>query len=72
MSFKFKNMLIIFQKLINNMLREYFNNFVIELYFNIFRKSKDTSQTCVQNTEKIKKENFVCETVKKQIQNSES
>ncbi len=29
MSFKLKNASVIFQRLINNMLREYFNNFVI-------------------------------------------
>ncbi len=33
MSFKLKNVLVIFQRLINNMLREYFNNFVI-IYLN--------------------------------------
>jgi len=29
MSFKLKNVLVIFQRLINNMLREYLNNFII-------------------------------------------
>jgi len=33
MSFKLKNALVIFQRLINNMLREYLNNFVI-IYLN--------------------------------------
>ncbi len=33
MSFKLKNVLIIFQKLINDMLRKYFNNFII-IYLN--------------------------------------
>ncbi len=33
MLFKLKNVLVIFQRLINNILREYFNDFVI-IYFN--------------------------------------
>ena len=33
MSFKLKNVSVIFQRLINDMLKEYFNNFVI-IYFN--------------------------------------
>jgi len=33
MSFKLKNVSVIFQRLINNMLREYLNDFVI-IYFN--------------------------------------
>jgi len=35
MSFKLKNILVIFQRLINNMLREYLNNFVITYFDNI-------------------------------------
>ncbi len=35
MSFKFKNVLVIFQRLINDILREYLNNFVIIYLDNI-------------------------------------
>jgi len=40
---------------------------VSEWYIDIFRKSWNTLQTCAKDTEKVKRENFVCETVKKQI-----
>jgi len=35
MSFRLKNILVIFQRLINNMLREYLNDFVITYLNNI-------------------------------------
>ena len=47
-------------------------DYVSEWYINIFRESWDALWACVKDTRKVKKESFVCETVKKQIQNSES
>ena len=43
-----------------------------EWYIDIFERPWDTLQTCVEGTEKAKRESFVCETVKKQVQNPES
>jgi len=41
MSFELKNVLVIFQRLINNMLREYLNDFVITYLDNILIYSDD-------------------------------
>ena len=41
MSFKLKNVSVIFQRLINNILREYFNDFVIIYLNNILIYSDD-------------------------------
>jgi len=58
MSFKLKNVLIIFQKLINDMLRKYFNNFII-IYLNdiliYLDKKKPRQQQHTQQTERIAK-----------------
>jgi len=45
---------------------------ISEWYIDIFRRFWDALQTYVKDTERAKKESFVYETVKKQIQNSES
>ncbi len=46
MLFKLKNVLVIFQRLINNMLREYFNDFVIIYLNNILIYSDDLEMHC--------------------------
>ncbi len=43
-----------------------------EWYIDIFRRSWDTLWTCIEGTEKAEEKSFVCETVKKQVQNPES
>ncbi len=46
MSFKLKNVLVIFQKLINNILRKYFNNFIIIYLNNILIYSDNLKMHC--------------------------
>jgi len=46
MSFKLENVLITFQRLINNMLREYLNDFVITYLDNILIYSDDLKMHC--------------------------
>jgi len=45
---------------------------ISEWYIDIFRRFWDALQTCAKNIEKVKEKSFVCETVKKQIQNSKN
>jgi len=75
MSFELKNVSAIFQQLINNTLQKYLNNFVI-MYLNnilIYSENLETHHKHVcKILKKLKKKSFVCETVKKQIQNSEN
>jgi len=46
MSFKLKNVSVIFQRLINDMLREYFNNFMITYLNNILIYSDNLEMHC--------------------------
>ena len=46
MSFKLKNVLVIFQRLINNILRKYFNNFIIISLNNILIYSDNLKMHC--------------------------
>jgi len=46
MSFKLKNILVIFQRLINDTLREYLNDFVIIYFNNILIYSDDLKMHC--------------------------
>ncbi len=46
MSFKLKNVLVIFQRLINNILRKYFNNFIIIYLNNILIYSDNLKMHC--------------------------
>ena len=52
MSFKLKNILIIFQRLINDMLREYLNNFVIT-YLNDILIYSDNLKTHYKHVHKV-------------------
>jgi len=45
---------------------------IFKWYIDIFRRSRNALWTHVKNTEKVKEKSFVCETIKKQIQNSKS
>ncbi len=52
MSFKLKNVLVIFQRLINNILREYLNDFVI-IYLNDILIYSDNLKTHYKHVYKI-------------------
>jgi len=55
MSFKLKNVFTIFQQLINNTLKEYFNNFVIIYSNNILIYLKDLKTHCRHMCKILKK-----------------
>jgi len=68
MSFKLKNILVIFQRLINDMLREYLDDFVIIYLDNILIYSDDLEMHH-KHVHKTQWMSYVCEKVEKQVWN---
>jgi hypothetical protein len=70
MLFELKNALITFQRLINDTLREYLDDFAITYLDDIliYRWPWDALQPCAQGTEKAQWKGFVCEEVKSKFE----